>query len=308
MADRKDVDQPTGTEKMGHEWDGIEELDTPLPRWWLWLFYATIIFSVAYVVAYPAFPMLSSASRGMLGWSSHGQLDQQLKADQQSKAATRLAIAQLPMDQIVANPRLLQAAVEGGRSVFKTSCVQCHGSGATGAKGYPNLNDDDWLWGGDIAAIHQTISHGVRQPGDNVTRTSQMLAFGRDQMLTAAQINDVASYVRLISGQQQPTAASTRGAKVFVDTCAACHGADGKGIRAFGAPNLTDVIWLYGGDKATIVETITNGRQGVMPAWTTRFDPVTVRMLAAYVYSLGGGEKQPVQPALIQEAKADGQP
>lgn len=308
MADRKDIDQPTGTEKMGHEWDGIEELNTPLPRWWVWIFAATIVFSIAYTIAYPAWPMLSTASQGVLGWSSHGQLDSQLKVDERSKAATRLAIAQASMEQLVANPRLMQAAVEGGRSVFKTSCVQCHGSGATGAKGYPNLNDDDWLWGGDIAAIHQTITHGVRQPGDDVTRTSQMPAFGRDQMLTAGQIADVASYVRLISGQRQQTAASTRGAKVFADTCAACHGADGKGNRTFGAPDLTDVIWLYGGDTAAIVETVTNGRQGVMPAWTTRFDPVTVKMLAAYVYSLGGGEKPPLQPAVTQEAKADGQP
>jgi cytochrome c oxidase cbb3-type subunit 3 len=231
-----------------------------------------------------------------------------LKADQQSKAATRLAIAQMPMDQLVANPQLMQAAVEGGRSVFKTSCVQCHGSGASGAKGYPNLNDDDWLWGGDIAAIHQTISHGIRQPGDEATRISQMPAFGRDGLLEPAQINDVAVYVRLISGQGKRTASAVRGEKVFADNCAVCHGADGKGNRALGAPNLTDVIWLYGGDTPTLVETITNSRQGVMPAWTTHFDPVTVKMLAAYVYSLGGGEKQPLHPAASQEAKADGQP
>jgi len=241
--------------------------------------------------------MLHSATPGVLGWSSHSQLEKEMAKDQQRKAAIRQAIAQTPIEQLPANPRLMKAAIEGGRSVFKVTCVQCHGSGATGSKGFPNLNDDDWLWGGDIATIDKTITDGVRQPGHAATRTSQMLAFGRDGILQPAQITAVAAYVRTISGQQKPNAASARGAKVFADNCVACHGPQGKGDRTFGAPNLTDFIWLYGGDTATIVETVTNGRQGVMPAWSTRFDPVTIKMLAAYVYSLGGGEKQPLKLA-----------
>jgi cytochrome c oxidase cbb3-type subunit III len=308
MTDNKIVDLATGTETVGHEWDGIQELNTPLPRWWLWAFYATIVFAIGYTIAYPAWPMLHGATRGMLGWSSHGQLDAATKADQQRKAAIRLAIAQTPVEQLPDNPRMMQAAIEGGRSVFKVTCAQCHGSGATGSKGFPNLNDDDWLWGGDLVAIHKTISDGVRQPNHDATRTSQMPAFGRDGILQPQQISDVAAYVRLVSGQTGSSPAARRGAAVFVQNCVACHGPDAKGNRTVGAPNLTDFIWLYGGDRATIVETLTNGRQGVMPRWNDRFDPVTIKMLAAYVYSLGGGEKPQVKLAAQTGKTSDGQP
>jgi len=307
MADRKEIDSPTGTEKVGHEWDGIEELDTPLPRWWLWTFCASILFAIGYVIVYPAVPLLDRATDGVLGWSSRGQLEAAMKADQQNKAATRLAIASSPIANLADNPQLMRAAVEGGRSVFKVACVQCHGSGATGSKGFPNLNDDDWLWGGDLAAIHKTISDGVRQPNHDATRMSQMPAFGRDGILQNRQIDDAAAYVRFISGQSGNGAAARRGAATFAQNCAACHGPNGKGNRTFGAPNLTDFIWLYDGDQATITETITNGRQGVMPRWNDRFDPVTLKMLAVYVYSLGGGEKPQYAQAPAGK-NSDGQP
>lgn len=310
MADNKKLDTATGTETVGHEWDGIEELNTPLPRWWLWSFYATILFAIGYTIAYPAWPLVDRATGGMLGWSSHGQLDASMAADRQRKAAIRAAIAATPVEQLPNNPRLMQAAVEGGRSVFKVTCAQCHGSGATGSKGFPNLNDDDWLWGGDLVAIHKTIGDGVRQPNHEATRTSQMPAFGRDGILQPQQIDDVAAYVRMISHQAGVSGSARRGAVVFAQNCAACHGPAAKGDRTFGAPNLTDFIWLYGGDRATIIETLTNGRQGVMPRWNNRFDPVTIKMLAAYVYSLGGGEKPGQQVALAAqpETRTDGQP
>ena len=289
-AKEKQIDAATGTALKGHEWDGIQELDTPMPRWWLWSFYASIVFAIGYCIVYPAIPLLDRATAGTLGWSSRGALEKELAAADAARAATREAIADTPIEQLAANPELFRAAVEGGRAAFKVNCAQCHGSGAAGSKGYPNLNDDDWLWGGDIGAIHTTLVHGIRQPGDDATRTSQMPAFGRDQILDADQVEDVVSWVRYISKQEPASASAQRGAKLFADNCAACHGPAGKGDRAVGAPNLTDPIWLHGGSRATIAETVGNGRQGVMPAWGERLDPVTVKMLAAYVHSLGGGE------------------
>jgi cytochrome c oxidase cbb3-type subunit III len=287
------VDAPTGTTTVGHQWDGIEELDTPMPRWWLLTFYACIVFAIAYVIAFPAIPMVHSASKGLLGWSSHGDLATELAVEATRQAPVKLALAQLPIEQLPGNPQLLRAAERGGRSAFKVHCVQCHGAGAAGSKGYPNLNDDDWLWGGDLATIQTTLVNGIRHPGNDDTRVSQMPAFGRDEILQKNEIRDVVAHVRVISGQDKPDAASARGALLFEANCAVCHGAEGKGNRELGAPNLSDAIWLYGGDRASLITTITNARGGVMPAWGQRLDPVTIKMLAAYVHSLGGGEASP---------------
>jgi cytochrome c oxidase cbb3-type subunit 3 len=297
MADNKRIDQPTGTETMGHEWDGIEELNTPLPRWWLWSFYASIVWGIGYMILYPAWPLVSGATEGVLGWSSRGQLEQELAAEEARKAPILNAIASTPIEQLPGNPMLMQAAVEGGRSAFKVHCVQCHGSGAAGSKGYPNLNDDDWLWGGDLKSIHFTIEHGARQPDHEPTRMSQMPAFGRDGMLQPEQVEDLTSHLLAISGQEQPGKASMRGAELYAANCASCHGAGGEGNRSFGAPTLNDAIWLYGGDRQSISATITNARYGVMPRWGNRLDAATVKMLAAYVHSLGGGEGGKVQTA-----------
>ncbi len=291
------IDPATGTGFVGHEWDGIEELDTPMPRWWLYILYATIVFALVYIVLYPAIPTPLGGTPGTLAWSSHGQLASEMRADARQKGPILAAIARTPIEQIAADPRLLRAATEGGRAAFKVNCVQCHGAGAAGSKGYPNLNDDDWLWGGDPATLQQTLTHGIRQPGDDATRMSQMPAFGKDGILTAAQIQDVVSYVRTLSHQEAMSAAAGRGQTLFANNCAVCHGDTGKGGRQFGAPNLTDGIWLYGGDRATLTHTITNARYGIMPAWNTRLDPVTIKMLATYVHSLGGGEKPPVPAA-----------
>lgn len=274
----------------GHEWDGITEYDKPLPRWWLYLLFATMIWAVGYCLMYPAVPLLEGATRGKLGWSSRQQLAAELKAVEASRADIIARINATPVEQIPQDPKLMTFAVEGGRSAFKVYCAQCHGSGAEGGPGYPNLNDDDWIWGGDLATIHQTIQHGIRYEFDEETRQSLMPAFGKDGMLTPAQIRDVASYVRVISRQDQPSAASRRGAVVFAENCVSCHGEDGTGNRELGAPNLTDAIWLYGGDMETIVQTVTNSRFGVMPAWQQRLEPVTIKQLAVYVHSLGGGE------------------
>jgi cytochrome c oxidase cbb3-type subunit 3 len=293
MAENKRIDDATGIETVGHEWDGIEELDTPMPRWWLWTFYATIVWALGYVVLFPAWPLLTSATEGVLGWTSRGQLEEQVAAREAELAPIHAAIARTPAERLAVEPQLMRAAIEGGRAAFRMHCVQCHGSGAAGSPGYPNLNDDDWLWGGDLATIEFTIAHGVRNPDHAETRTSQMPAFGRDGLLQPAQIDDVVAYVRTIGGQEPAGGAARRGQVLFAQNCAACHGPDGRGDRQFGAPNLTDAIWLYGGDAATLRVTIANSRNGVMPRWGHRLDPVTIRMLAAYVHALGGGEGGP---------------
>jgi cytochrome c oxidase cbb3-type subunit III len=289
------VDEPTGTAFVGHEWDGIEELDTPMPRWWLILYWTTIVWGLAFVIAYPALPMLSSATKGMLGWTSRGELATEMQAEQARKAPILAAIAATPIEALPRNAKLMQTAIEGGRAAYKINCVQCHGSGHAGSKGYPNLNDDDWLWGGDIGAIHYTLTHGVRQPDHEPTRLSQMPAYG--DILNAAEIGQLVAHVRAISGQDKPDQASVAGAALFTTNCASCHNNDGKGMREFGAPNLTDKIWLYGGDADAIRTTITKSRYGIMPRWNNRLDPVTIKMLAAYVHGLGGGEATPVPKA-----------
>lgn len=291
MVESKRIDQPTGTETVGHEWDGIEELDTPLPRWWLITFYASIVWALGYVILFPAWPMLSGATQGYLGWTSRGQLAAEMKADADRRAPILRSIAQTPIDQIPQNERLLRAAIEGGNAAFKVHCVQCHGSGGSGTPGYANLNDDDWLWGGDLATIQQTILDGVRQPDHTNTRFSQMPAF--EGILSPPEIDDLVAYVRFISRQQKGNAKSVQGAALFSTNCSSCHGGNGQGLREFGAPNLTDKIWLYGGDAETIRTTIRKARFGVMPSWRGRLDPVTIKMLALYIHSKGGGEASP---------------
>ncbi|MDB5686035.1 MAG: ccoP [Rhizorhabdus sp.] len=289
MTDRK-IDDATGVPTMGHEWDGIEELDNPMPRWWLWTFYACILFAIGYCVAYPAIPLLNGATAGMLGWTSRGQYAAETLRANGARVATQNRLASVDIATLDPKSPLMHAAIEGGRAAFKVNCVQCHGAGAAGSKGYPNLNDDDWLWGGDRAAIHQTLLHGIRQPGDDATHMSQMPAFGRDGILKPEEITDLVSFVRTVSHQDKTGPSARRGESLFATNCAVCHGPEAKGNRQFGAPNLSDAIWLYGGDRESLTATITNARYGVMPAWGAKLDPATINMLTAYIHSLGGGE------------------
>ena len=297
MANKK-IDSETGVETVGHEWDGIEELNNPLPRWWLLTFYACILFAIGYVIVYPAIPMLTKGTEGLWGWSSRGSLAAETAKAEASRKTLLAQLTATPIEQLAQNPELMRAAVSGGKAAFKVNCVQCHGSGAAGSTGYPNLNDDDWLYGGNLKEIEQTITHGIRQPGDDQTRPGALMpSFGRDGILTAAQIQDTVSFVRTLSGKEQASAGSARGAALYAANCVACHGPDGKGNRQLGAPNLTDAIWLYGDSRDAIAGSVTNAHAGVMPAWTTQLDTATIRMLAAYVHSLGGGEKFGLTPA-----------
>ena len=285
MTTNKRIDEPTGTQTVGHEWDGIEELDTPMPRWWLWTFYVTIFWSLVYVVLYPAWPLVEKGTEGVLGWTSRGQLAEEIAREGDRKAPILAALAKVPIERLPEDSERMQAAIAGGRAAFKVNCVQCHGSGAAGFEGYPNLNDDDWLWGGDLKAIEFTLSKGIRQPGGDETRQSLMPAFG--DILSREQIEQVSGHVLSLSGKARANAA---GAQLFADNCSVCHGPGGEGSRALGAPNLADAIWLYGGTREQVVRQVRGPRHGVMPAWEHRLDPVTIKMLAAYVHSLGGGE------------------
>jgi cytochrome c oxidase cbb3-type subunit III len=289
MATRKEIDATSGTETTGHEWDGIKELNTPLPRWWLWVLYASIIWAVGYWVLYPAWPTLTGYTQGVLNQSQRDDVAKAVQALKSERAELGQKLAAASLEQIEADPNLLQFAREAGRSAFGDNCATCHGSGAQGFKGYPNLNDDVWLWGGKLEDIKQTLTVGVRSTHPD-TRISLMPAFGQDKLLEPAQINDLTEYVVSLSGGKADAQAVGRATQLYTEQCASCHGADGKGLREFGAPNLTDREWLYGGTREEIKAQIVNARNGVMPTWGQRLDPITIDALAVYVHSLGGGE------------------
>lgn len=277
-------------ETTGHQWDGIEEYNNPLPRWWLWSFYLCIIWAVGYSIAYPAWPLINGATPGLLGASTRADVAAEIQRYAEANAPVEAKLVATDLTQISADPELAGFSANAGKAVFKTWCAQCHGAGAGGNVGYPNLLDNDWLWGGDIESIHATVTHGIRNTDDDEARYSQMPAFGKDELLEPAQIDQVVQYVRQISGQEADATAATEGAVVFAENCASCHMEDGTGDRAQGAPNLTDPIWLYGGDVAALTETVVNARFGVMPNWSTRLTEAEIRAVAVYVHGLGGGE------------------
>ena len=286
-----EIDAQTGIATTGHEWDGIRELNTPLPRWWLGIFYACIVWSIGYWVVYPAWPLIDGATKGVLGYATRIEIEKDMAALQATRAAQAAGLADASFAQIKADPNLFRLAMAQGKAAFGDNCVACHGVGGAGAKGFPNLNDDDWLWGGSLETIQQTLQHGIRAATDPDTRIGQMPAFGKDGILKRDEIAAVANHVRALSGlSTEPKADLARGRTIFAETCAACHGPQGKGNPELGAPDLSDAITLYGNDLASITETITNGRGGVMPAWTTRLDPTTIKSLTVYVHSLGGGQ------------------
>ena len=286
----KEIDSVTNVETTGHEWDGIKELNNPLPRWWVYVFYATIVFSIGYAVYYPAIPLIEGATRGISGETTRGQLHQEMAEVEAGRADMLEQIRSMDVGEIQANPELARFASAGGASAFKVYCSQCHGSGAQGAAGYPNLNDDDWLWGGSIEQIAATIRHGVRYEADGDTRWSEMPAFGRDQLLPREDILAVAHYVRSLSGLEHDQGAMDEGARVYAENCAACHGDEGLGNTELGAPNLADALWLYGNSQQDIVSQVNNPKHGVMPAWGDRLGDAVVKQLAVYVHGLGGGE------------------
>ncbi|MBI1418790.1 MAG: cytochrome-c oxidase, cbb3-type subunit III [Limimaricola sp.] len=275
-------------ETTGHSWDGIQEYNNPLPRWWVWILLATIVWGIGYSIAYPAWPLIKGATPGLLGFSTRAQVAADIAAVDQANAALTTKLASADLTTIKDDPTLYGYAVNMGAAVFRANCSQCHGAGAAGNVGFPNLLDNDWLWGGKITDIAYTVQHGVRNEQDPDARYSQMPAWG--EILQPEEIHQVVNYVLQISGQQFDATLADAGKQIFADNCAACHGDDGKGNRDVGAPNLTDKIWLYGGDEATLTKTVTYSRFGVMPAWGLRLSQAQVNAAAVYVHQLGGGE------------------
>jgi cytochrome c oxidase cbb3-type subunit 3 len=281
MPTKIEKDSVTGTETTGHEWDGIKELNNPLPRWWLYVFYACILWSVVYYLLYPTIPGIE----GLMGYSQREEVVERMAQARARQAGSLDRIAAAPLAEIKADPDLLNFALTGGRAAFADNCAPCHAAGGAGRPGYPTLADDSWLWGGTLDEIETTLRHGVRA-GDDETREGEMPAFGAEELLEQDQIEAVAAYVLSLSTQ----AAGADGVELYAENCASCHGGAGEGGREFGAPSLADQIWLYGGEKADIVAQITKPRHGVMPAWAGRLDGTTIKMLAVYVHALGGGE------------------
>jgi len=286
----KHIDDVSGIETTGHEWDGIRELDNPLPRWWLYILYASIIWSIGYAIFYPAIPLISSYTKGTLGYSSRAEVHDAMAAAKASQAVYLTKLSNASLEEIRTDSELLEFSLAGGKSAFNVNCSQCHGSGAGGAPGYPNLNDDEWLWGGSLDAIYATIRHGARNDQSDDTRLSQMPAFLADGILDRGQISQIAEHVLSLSGQSTDAVAAAAGKELYVENCQACHEEGGIGNAELGAPPLNNDIWLYGGDKKTIEQSIAYSRNGVMPAWGKILDDETVKQLTIYVHSLGGGQ------------------
>ncbi len=289
MPTKIEKDAITGTDTTGHEWDGLKELNTPLPKWWLYTTYATIAFSAVWVVLYPAFPI--QGWTGTTGWIAREQVVRDVAEANQRLAPMMTRIRDATPQQIAADPALRGFAMAGGRIAFANNCAACHGAGGQGAPGgFPSLADDEWIWGGTHDAIRATIRHGIRAGESDEERASVMPRFLADGVLNAAQIADTAEHVLSLGSRSTDAAAAERGKALYADNCASCHGENGEGNRDVGSPRLTDQVWLYGSDKAAIARYIANPRMGVMPSWGGRLDAATVNMLTVYVHALGGGE------------------
>ena len=288
-ASNKQNDRPT----TGHSWDGIEEFDNPLPRWWLWIFYACILWSVVYWILYPAWPMVRSATAGVLGYSSRADVAAEIAAADQANQVWYNQLMDSDIDAVASNNELERFAVNAGAAVFRAQCSQCHGAGANGLRpgsGFPNLLDDEWMWGGTLADIEQTVTHGIRNSDYPDARYSEMPSFGRDELLNAEEIDQVVHFVLQLSGQPHDAALSAPGEQLFADNCVACHGENGAGDPFVGAPALNNGIWLYGGSADEIRASVTNANFGIMPGFANRVNEAQIRAVAIYVHGLGGGQ------------------
>lgn len=291
MANNKEKDKITGVETTGHEWDGIKELNNPAPRWWLWVFFVTVLFSIGYWVVYPSWPTLTGSTKGNAGWTQYRQLKQQQGEIEAMHTKYDARFSTASLQQIANDSELYEYARAGGAVAFKDNCAACHGTGAQGGKGYPNLNDDDWIWGGTLDQIYATIRYGIRSAHEQA-HISQMPAFGKDGILKSEEIAQVAEYVQKLheGDKAQKTAGYLKGQDIFGKNCASCHGDKGEGMTDTGAARLSDDIWLYGSDRNSIIATITYARAGMMPDWENRLSDNTIKQLAVYVHSLGGGK------------------
>lgn len=282
-------DPITGRTTTGHEWNGIEELNTPVPRVVLFFLTVTTLFAIGYWIAMPAWPLWSTYTKGILGNDQREIVAKQVADAHQARAPWTDKIATMEFAAIQGDPDLMKRVQLAGRTLFEDNCAACHGVKATGGPGFPNLSAKSWLWGGTPDKIAETIRIGINSTNEG-TRISQMTAFGRDGVLNATQIANVVAYVRSLSGlggsEPGEAEAIAAGKEVFAANCVSCHGEDGKGKQDVGAPDLTDKYWIYGGDLDTVFTTVYSGRQGHMPHWEGRLSPVDIKILALYVDTL----------------------
>jgi cytochrome c oxidase cbb3-type subunit 3 len=279
-------DPHTGHMTTGHEWNGIIELNTPVPRVIYFFLIVTALFALGYWVLMPAWPIGSTYTKGLLGIDQRDIVSQSLKQATLDRATWTARIESEDFAQIRNDPALMQAVRETGRALFGDNCAACHGRHATGGKGYPNLTTNAWLWGGSPETIAETIRVGINSAHPE-TRTSQMMAFGRDGVLKRDEIENVVAFVRNLSNPAAaPADKAAAGKAVFADNCASCHGENGKGNTELGAPDLTDAFWIYGGDPETLYTTVWGGRQGHMPTWETRLSALDRKILALYLTDL----------------------
>ncbi len=287
---KNEIDEVSGVETTGHEWDGIKELNTPLPLWWLYTFYACIAFAIGYVIYYPAIPLITTTTQGISGITTRQLVEEELKAVKAANAPMVSKIEGASLEEIRADDAMFRFSTSSGKSLFKVYCTQCHGSGAQGGPGYPNLNDDDWLWGGSLEAIYTSIKHGIRNEDDDDAHFSEMPGFGADEILDREAISKVSHQVLAMAGLEHDENLAKAGVEVYAENCAACHGEDGKGDIEQGAPNLTDAIWFYGNTPELIARQVNTPRHGVMPGWGERLGEASVKQLTVYIHSLGGGQ------------------
>ena len=285
---KPEIDAATGVPTTGHEWDGVKELDNPLPKWWVMTYFVTIAVSIVYVFLYPSFPTGTGYLKGSLGHTERISVEEKLSEARAAQSQWLDQLTAVPLEEISGNAELLTFARQGGQAAFNTNCAGCHGVGGGGQLGkYPVLADDDWIWGGDLEAIHATVSYGIRSDHDEA-RVSEMPAFGADEILSAEEIDALADFTLALA---EGTADFGSDAGVsYLENCAACHGEQGEGVADLGGPKLNDFVWLYGDSKEAIVAQISRPQLGVMPAFGPRLDEATVRMLSVYVHSLGGGQ------------------
>jgi cytochrome c oxidase cbb3-type subunit 3 len=282
----KERDPLTGHKTTGHEWNGITELNTRVPRA-IWFFaIVTHLWALLTWFLLPTWPLVTTYTKGILGIDQHQQVARAVVAANAARADWAERIVALPTDEILADPALAARVRDTAPQLFGDNCAACHGSDATGGPGFPNLIDADWLWGGDTDAIMETLHVGINSAHPD-TRYAQMLAFGRDGMLPRKDIQTVVTYVQSLSGKEGPADQIDAGAEIFADNCASCHGDDGAGGLGIGAPDLTDNVWIYGGDEQTLFDTIWGGRQGWMPAWEGRLSETELKILTVYLQDLG---------------------
>lgn len=292
MADthNKEIDQVSGVETTGHEWDGLKELNNPLPKWWLYLFYITIVWAVIYWVLYPSWPLVSSYTTGILGSSQRAEAVAAYERGVAGRSEFADRVVATDLEDISADPQLLQFAMANGRAAFGDNCAPCHGAGGAGAVGYPNLQDDTWIWGGTLDDIHTTLLYGIRADNDD-TRFGEMPSYGTDGLLSREEIDQVSNYVASRVGLATEEGVDlAAGQTIYVEQCAACHGDNLGGVQDMGAPSLMSANYIYDRSLDGIKAQVTNARNGVMPGWIDRLDDATIKSLAVYVHAFGGGQ------------------